>query len=169
MRRFRPLLKAFAAASTVGLLFALAASYIHFQLEQSGGSYTSFCNVNSQVNCDFVLTSRFAKIFDVPLAWFAVLAHGALVVTGLAAIAARDEQRTRLATRLVVLGGIGSGIFSAYMAFLSLTVLETVCLMCLGMYLAAACCLAHLQRHTPASPPSFLATRFPQLRRRCSC
>jgi protein-disulfide isomerase/uncharacterized membrane protein len=138
MRRFRFLLKIFAASSAVGVLFALAASYIHFQLEQSGGSYTSFCNVSSQVNCDFVLTSMFAKILGIPLAWLAVLAHGALLALALSAIATREERRRLLLARIVVLGGIGSAIFSAYMAFVSFTVLETVCLMCTGLYAAAA-------------------------------
>jgi len=137
MRRFRFLLKIFATASTVGVLFALAASYIHFQLEGSDGTYTSFCNVNSQVNCDSVLTSRFAKIFGVPLAWLAVLAHMTLAGAAVKAVSARDESRTRLLCRVLVLGGIGSAVFSAYMAFVSVTVLETACLMCIGLYAAA--------------------------------
>jgi len=138
MRRFHLLLKVFAAASAVGVLFALAASYIHYQLEQSGGAYTSFCNVSSQVNCDFVLTSMFAKILGIPLAWLALLTHGALTVIALVAIGASDRPRRVLLARLVVLGGIGSAIFSAYMAFVSFTVLRTVCLMCMGLYAAAA-------------------------------
>lgn len=138
MRRFHLLLKVFAASSAAGVLFALAASYIHFQLDRSGGSYTSFCNVNSQVNCDLVLTSRFAKIFGIPLAWLGVLAHAALTAVALSAIAAGDVQRTKLLGRIVVLGGIGSAMFSAYMAFVSFTVLGTVCLMCTGLYAAAA-------------------------------
>jgi protein-disulfide isomerase/uncharacterized membrane protein len=142
MRRFRSLLKIFAAASAVGLLFALAASYIHFQLEQSGGTYTSFCNVNAQVNCDTVLASRFAKMFGIPLAWLAALAHAALGGVALAMLSARDETNTRLLGRILVIGGIGSAVFSAYMAFLSFTVLETACLMCLGLYAAAATQLA---------------------------
>jgi protein-disulfide isomerase/uncharacterized membrane protein len=142
MRRFRLLLKVFAAASAVGLLFALAASYIHFQLEQSGGTYTSFCNVNSQVNCDTVLSSRFAKIFGLPLAWLAVLAHAALAGAALAGVSAHEESRARLLGRIVVIGGIGTAVFSAYMAFLSFTVLGTACLMCMGLYSAAVAQLA---------------------------
>lgn len=138
MRRFHLLLKVFAASSAAGLLFALAAAYIHFQLDKSGGSYTSFCNVSSQVNCDLVLTSRFAKIFGIPLAWLAVLAHAALAAAAVSAIATRETQRTKLLSRIVVLGGIGSAMFSVYMAFVSLAVLGTVCLMCTGLYAAAA-------------------------------
>jgi protein-disulfide isomerase/uncharacterized membrane protein len=138
MRRFHFLLKVFAASSAAGVLFAIAASYIHFQLEQSGGSYTSFCNVSSQVNCDFVLTSRFAKIFGIPLAWLAVLAHAGLAALAVSTISARDQRRTQRLSRIVVLGGIGSAMFSAYMAFVSFTVLGTVCLMCTGLYAAAA-------------------------------
>jgi protein-disulfide isomerase/uncharacterized membrane protein len=137
MRRFRLLLKIFAAASAGGLLFALVASYIHFQLEQSGGTYTSFCNVNAQVNCDTVLASRFATIFGIPLAWLAGLAHAALMIAALIALREPGESRTRLFSRTVVAGGIGSAVFSAYMAFLSFSVLETACLMCMGLYLVA--------------------------------
>jgi uncharacterized membrane protein len=61
MRRFHLLLKVFAASSAAGVLFALAAAYIHFQLDQSGLTASA---TSSQVNCDVVLTSRFAKIFE---------------------------------------------------------------------------------------------------------
>jgi len=138
MQRFRFLLRVFAASSALGVLFALAAAYIHFQLDKSGGAYTSFCNVSSQVNCDFVLTSRFAEVFGVPLAWLAVLAHGTLAAVAFIASSTRDDARAMLFARIAVLGGIGSAVFSAYMAFLSVTVLATACLMCMGLYVAAA-------------------------------
>lgn len=156
MRRFQFLLRVFAASSACGVVFALAAAYIHFQLDKSGGSYTSFCNVSSQVNCDFVLTSKFAEVFGVPLAWLGLLAHGTLLAVALTASNTRDEARATFLARIAVLGGIGSAVFSAYMAFLSVAVLATACLMCMGLYLAAAAQLV-----SGLMLPGAYATAFP--------
>ena len=142
-----------------------------FPAGRSGGTYTSFCNVNSQVNCDCVLTSRSRKVFGVPLAWFAVLAHAAtrgrahLLPSAGAVTSAHD-----LALASSCLGGIGSAVFSAYMAFLSFAVLQTVCLMCMGMYAGGggparrwrSCCRGAFAEHTRPDTTSFLATRCPQ-------
>jgi protein-disulfide isomerase/uncharacterized membrane protein len=140
MRRERAPLLIFAIASLAGFAFAAAAAYIHFRLDGSAG-YTSFCNINSSVDCDSVLQSRYAQLAGIPIAWLGALAHAAL---GLIAVAAlrREGEGQRVFLRGVVLGAIGSAGFSALMAYLSLSVLETACLMCIGLYAAALTQLA---------------------------
>ena len=134
--RLTALLRLFVAVSIVGVAFATAASYIHFRLDDSSGEYVSFCNVNERVNCDSVLTSPFARVLGVPVAWLGVAAHAVLALLALAALGTSGvTRRSRL--RLLVLGAVGGAIFSGYMAFLSFTVLETACLMCIGLYVTA--------------------------------
>jgi protein-disulfide isomerase/uncharacterized membrane protein len=115
--------------------------WVHAGMAREGASYTSFCNVNSAVNCDVVLGSPFAKVFGVPVAWFAIAAYAALAV--LFQLAARaDAAVARRALQAACTLVIGAAAFSAYMAILSFVVLQTVCLMCSGLYLVAAGLLA---------------------------
>jgi len=130
-------LRLFVAVALIGIGFALAASYIDFRLDDSAGEYVSFCNINESVNCDTVLSSRFSKILDVPVAWLGVAAHAVLALLGLAALGVgAAAQRPRL--QLLMLAALGSAIFSGYMAFVSFAVLGTACLMCIGLYATAA-------------------------------
>src|SRR5437762_7551452 len=84
-----------AAGSTAlegGLLLVLALDailslvmlYIHAQLHATGGTYTSFCNVNNQVNCDAVLASRYGTLFGIPIAVFAFATYTVLALVALA-------------------------------------------------------------------------------------
>jgi protein-disulfide isomerase/uncharacterized membrane protein len=135
MRRLSLLLLSYAAASVGGVLFAVAASYIHFRLDTTE-AYTSFCNINSSINCDSVLQSPYARLGGVPVAWLGAVAHA--VLAGIALAGRLDAQgRARLFVQATVIGGIGSAAFSMLMAFLSFSVLHTACLMCMGLYAAA--------------------------------
>ena len=135
--RRNALLRLFVAASIAGVAFAAAASYIHYRLDSSGGGYVSFCNINERVNCDTVLSSPFASMLGVPVAWLGAAAHGVLALLGIAALGTSGTAR-RSRLRLLVLGAVGGAIFSGYMAFVSFAVLGTACLMCMGLYATAA-------------------------------
>jgi len=112
---------------------AIVISYVHGQLADSQAGYTSFCNVNATVNCDRVLSSRFAALFGIPIAWFAVGVYAAIAMLfGSSAVGPRGQRRGAL--RLACLAVYASAVFSAYMAYLSFFVLNTVCLLCSGLY-----------------------------------
>ena len=139
--RLSTLLRLFVAVSLVGLGFALTASYIHYRLDTSSGEYVSFCNINENVNCDTVLSSRYARVLGFPVAWLGAAAHAVLALLALSALQSRGRDRDSR-RRLLVLGAIGGAVFSAYMAFISLSVLGTACLMCIGLYVTSAVQLA---------------------------
>jgi protein-disulfide isomerase/uncharacterized membrane protein len=128
-----------AAALTIGLaLIGLAISAtiasVHAKLESSQG-YTSFCNVNETVNCDLVLSSEYAYLFGVPVAWWALLAYVAVAACAVVAMRApRATRRRQAAGALFVMAILGT-VFSAYLAYVALFVLEAVCLLCSGLYL----------------------------------
>jgi uncharacterized membrane protein/protein-disulfide isomerase len=134
-------LRLFVAVSIAGFGFALAASYVHYQLDSSGGEYVSFCNINERVNCDMVLSSTYSRLLGVPVAWLGAAAHTVLALLAVAAMRSSGDAR-RLRLRFLVLGTLGGSVFSAYMAFLSFRVLGTACLMCMGLYAASAAQLA---------------------------
>lgn len=119
--------------SAIGVVVAATLSYVHSQIDTLGDSYTSFCNVNSSINCDKVLSSPFAKLYGIPVAWLGLVGYVVLAALFGHAAAARDEA-SRRSLRLATVGVIGSVAFSAYMAVVSVFVLGTICLLCTGLY-----------------------------------
>lgn len=127
-----PTLLLAAAGAAVSILI----ENIHRHLEVDV-TYTSFCNVNSSINCDVVLSSQYAWLFGVSVSLWALLFY--VVVAGLAAAFVRSErivQRQTLATWLLGLAGLGFA-FSLYMAFVAFVILDTVCLMCSALYVVS--------------------------------
>jgi len=122
-----------AVVCAIGVLVSATISYVHSQIDTLGDAYTSFCNVNSSVNCDKVLSSQFAKLFGVPVAWLALVGYGVMALLFVSAAATQGQASLRR-LRLATLGVIGSLAFSGYMAFVSLFVLGTICLLCTGLY-----------------------------------
>ncbi|HYB98524.1 MAG TPA: vitamin K epoxide reductase family protein [Candidatus Limnocylindrales bacterium] len=125
-----------AAASLVGVGIAATISYVHAQIASMGATYESFCSVNSSINCDAVLSSSYARLAGIPVAWLALAAYVTMAVLFFMAArssGARQQTHLRLATILV----IGAVVFSAYMAVISAAVLQTVCLLCMGLYVVA--------------------------------
>lgn len=126
--------------SLAAVLLSLVIAWIHLRIDRSAGSYTSFCNLNDAVNCDRVLASPFAVLFGVPLAWYSVAVYALLAI--LFTLGARAAGPGAFAaTRLACILTLGASVFSLWMAFVSLAVLETVCLMCSGLYLLTLCLL----------------------------
>ena len=138
-----------AGLATVGVGLAITLTYIHAQIDRHAGAYTSFCNVNDSINCDRVLTSSFASFAGIPVAWCALAFYGLLVGAFIAA-ARNTGTKRHSALRLAALGSVGSMAFSIYMAVVSLFVLETVCLMCSGLYVVAIGLIAVIAM-TPAA------------------
>jgi protein-disulfide isomerase/uncharacterized membrane protein len=125
------------------LLFAVSGVVVCFIIEgihdqlQSDVTYVSFCNVNSQINCDVVLTSPYAYLGGATVSLLGLLfyfvAAGAIV-----AAVVPDRARQRETAAQVVFGmSILGLLFSVYMAVVSFFVLQTVCLMCSALYLAS--------------------------------
>jgi len=125
-----------AAYGTLALsaAFALTILYIHARLEAAHGAYTSFCNVNSRIDCDAVLTSRYSVLLGFPLAGWGLLTYAALA--GMLAWQGRTSGPSRAQATLLFLGAaIWTCVFSLYMAAVSVIQLGTICLLCSGMYL----------------------------------
>lgn len=153
------LLLAAMVVAAIGVGLGVTISYVHAQIDALGDTYTSFCNVNDAVNCDVVLASDYAKIAGLPVAWLATAAY--LAMCGLFAAARRSPhaaQRKRLLKPAFALV-VGSVVMSVAMLFISLFVLETVCLLCTGLYgvVVALSLIGVLYSRTEASSPLPLA------------
>ncbi len=112
---------------------ALVQLYIHAQLAATHGSYTSFCNVDTTVNCDAVLMSPYAVLFGVPMAAWGLGSYLVLAFLLYRRGNAVGAARTQASLLLLGLALWNVGV-SLYMAGVSALVLGHLCLLCMGTY-----------------------------------
>ena len=120
--------------TALGLAVSINIEVVHHRLT-ADANYASYCNVNATVNCDVVLSSRFAGLFGVSVAVWAILFYAGLM--GVAAVMARTDSalwRRRWAG-ILFLGAVWAVLFSAYLAGVALFVVHAICLMCSALYL----------------------------------
>ena len=117
----------------IGLAIAGNLAYLHSQIVANAG-YTSWCSINSEVNCDVVLTSEYAYFLGVPLTTWALLTY--LGIAGAAALILATPgaaRRRQLVTALFTVAVWCAGL-SLYLAGVSLFAIGAVCLLCTGLY-----------------------------------
>lgn len=122
--------------AVAGVVVCFIIEGIHVQL-RADDNFVSFCNVNSRINCDVVLTSPYAYLGGVTVSLLGLLFY--FVVTGavVAAVVLDRVHQRETAARIVYGLSILGLLFSVYMAVVSFFVLQTVCLMCSALYLAS--------------------------------
>ena len=114
-------------------LIALVQLYVHAQLSTGDSSYTSFCNVNSSINCDAVLGSQFGMLFGVPISLWALAKDAA--IAALVAFRGRPGSPARLQSALALAFlGAGTLVFTLYMALVATATIGAFCLLCAAMY-----------------------------------
>lgn len=121
----------------VSATVALVQLYIRAQLAATRGSYTSFCNVSSTVNCDAVLMSAYGTLLGMPVAAWGLLSYLALGILLYRRRKAVGAARAQLSLLLLGLALWNAG-FALYMAGLSAFAIGAFCLLCAGTYLAVA-------------------------------
>ena len=120
----------------IGVGIGVASQVVHLRLA-TDVNYASFCNVNAAVNCDAVLSSRYAVLAGVSISIWAMLYYLVVIALAVAVILATGARlRERLATITLLVAAWGL-LFSLYMAVIALGVLHAVCVMCGGLYLVS--------------------------------
>jgi len=119
-----------------GLASALASLYVHFQLLAQPG-YLSFCDVNATVSCTQVYQSRYGSLAGIPVALLGVLWYVAVLLVLAGSRWGWPGLRENGTGYIFLLSTAGLG-FVIYMAYASLVLLRTVCLMCVVTYIAVA-------------------------------
>ena len=118
----------------VGFGASVASTYVHVRIF-SDPTYVSFCDVSSTLNCTQVYLSQYGSIGGVPVAylglvWF--MFTGALI---LAARRTTSPIRAHLAAYLFLLSTLALA-FVFYLAYASIVVLGTICMLCVAVYVA---------------------------------
>jgi uncharacterized membrane protein/protein-disulfide isomerase len=119
-----------------GLASALASLYVHVQMARQPG-YLSFCDVSALVSCTQVYQSRYASLAGVPVALLGALWYAGVLMVLAGTRWGWPGLRENGVGYVFLLATPGLG-FVLYMAWASLVLLKTVCLMCLVTYVAVA-------------------------------
>jgi uncharacterized membrane protein/protein-disulfide isomerase len=120
----------------VGLASAAGSMYVHLKLVSHPG-YLSFCDVSSYVSCTTVYQSRYAALAGVPVALLGALWYISVLIVLAGSRWGWASLRENAPGYVFVLATLGLG-FILYMAYASLVLLRTVCLLCVVTYIAVA-------------------------------
>jgi uncharacterized membrane protein/protein-disulfide isomerase len=113
----------------IGLAASLAAAGVHYQLATTPG-YASFCDVNATFSCTQAYQSEYGRLLSAPVSIL-----GAGYFAGLLALLTLGRRLDALASYLLVAAVIGMA-FVLYLAWATIFVLGTLCLLCLATYAA---------------------------------
>src|SRR5689334_24872225 len=94
--------RGYALALALAIAFSLTILWVHAQLTATQGTYTSFCNVGTRVNCDAVLGSSYGTLLGLPVALWALLTY--LALSALLVVRARTDGPARARATTGLLG-----------------------------------------------------------------
>ena len=118
--------------AVLGAALSSVVLYIHHQLSNGQGGYTSFCDVSAHLSCDVVLASSYAKFLGIPVAGWALAAY---IATGALAFSlrnARSEARARAAATFAAFTA-AMLVISLYFFAISTFVIGVACPLCLSL------------------------------------
>ncbi len=125
-RYYRPIM---ASIATLGVVITAYLTFVSFS--QSSAA----CPTNS---CDIVLASPYAKVFGLPLSLFGCLGYASMLVFAIAPLLTNNSTQKELRTKLdnwtgllLFMGGTAMMIFSGYLIYLLIAVIQSVCLYCI--------------------------------------
>ena len=133
------LIYALYALLAVGIGIAIYLVSIKLKLD-TGLISQSSCNFGGTFNCDKVAVSDQAKMFDLPLALFAIPTYGVMAYLtwlGQKASGSKDaDVRAQGALALCAVAAIGSitVVHAMYLAYVSTVKIGAYCLFCMGLY-----------------------------------
>lgn len=124
---------ALAGFAALGLVAASASTWVHYQI-LNDPLYASFCDVNATLNCTEAYTSRFGAFGGVPVALFGLVFFAGML-TLIAICAPSVKAGANLPGYVFASSTIGLAVV-LYLAYASYFVLNVVCLLCVGTYVA---------------------------------
>jgi uncharacterized membrane protein/protein-disulfide isomerase len=116
-----------------GLGFATASTWVHYKI-LNDPLYASFCDVNATLSCTEAYTSRYGAFAGVPVALLGLLFFAG--VLGLIAVCSPSKAAAEnLPGYVFAASTIGLAVV-LYLAYASYVILNVVCLLCVGTYVA---------------------------------
>jgi uncharacterized membrane protein/protein-disulfide isomerase len=118
----------------VGLIASTAAAVTHYHLLYDP-TYRSFCDVSERVSCTQVYASRFSTVRGIPVAIFGAIWFAVAALLSVGGLTARDSVRESVPGYLFVLSTLALSVI-LYLGYVSLFVINAICLLCLTTYAA---------------------------------
>ncbi len=110
----------------IGVMGYLA--YIHYQVTGGDSSFSSFCNVNNEINCDAVAASGWSTLFGVPVAIWGIAFYLLFVVIALGSLVAKKPKHAGV---YLVWLSLFSVVYTIFLAYVSKALLHTWCILCM--------------------------------------
>ena len=130
-RSSTPWLTAFAV---LGLGFATASSWVHYDILSDPTKGDSFCDVSSTLNCTSAYTSQYGAVAGVPVALFGLLFFAGVLCL-IALCSGSKTAKANLPGYVFAASTIGLAVV-LYLGYASYFILNVVCLLCVGTYVA---------------------------------
>lgn len=119
----------------LGLILALYATNLTFQIEGQGVTTSSGCSFNDFVNCDIANASSYARMFGVPVAWWGFLFYAFAAISAAFGLFSSDRRSSSPFVAAAFILAILAVLFTFVKAY-HLYDLGVVCIVCVGMYIA---------------------------------
>ncbi|MEZ4753714.1 MAG: thioredoxin domain-containing protein [Bdellovibrionota bacterium] len=116
--------------SLLGLGLAVVSIIVQLQLEYGLSNGPTFCSISESINCETVYLSKWSKLFGVSLGAFGVPFYLLMIFFAFA-----DSESKRFSQAGFILSCI-SCILSIYLFLVSKIYIGSLCIICIGMYLA---------------------------------
>ncbi|MEK9132202.1 MAG: vitamin K epoxide reductase family protein [Patescibacteria group bacterium] len=119
--------KFFLALQIISALGMLVSAYLVYKKFAPLGE--SFCDINDRINCDIVNGSKYAKIFDIPVAVLGLLSYTYFFI-----IALDLFKHPKLYMFIIPLSTLAAGfglLFSLYLTYIEFYILQALCILCL--------------------------------------
>ncbi|MFH1829658.1 MAG: thioredoxin domain-containing protein [Pseudomonadota bacterium] len=132
MRRWALIVAFFSAL--LGVVLSILSTLQHFRIMSEGLERASFCAISDTINCDIVNASSYSTFLGVPIAWWGLCYYAVLGFLALFAFFSKKERRANISVAWFM--SCGSILYSIFLAYVALVILEVVCIECMGMYVA---------------------------------
>lgn len=97
-------------------------------------NYHSFCNINEAFNCEAVALSKYANHFGIPNFIYGILYYAVLLMAGCYCLLDKKNSLPNIFVYIFWLSVV-SMIISIYLFAISLFIIKSKCILCMGVYI----------------------------------
>ncbi len=119
--------------STIGLLCSIQLTRIHY-LTHTDPAYEAVCAVSDKINCETVALSSYSILWGIPISVWGLLSYLALFLLVAVPTLRKKLFGEKPPLGLMFFSALGFSFFSAYLAFISITRIASICLFCNALY-----------------------------------
>lgn len=124
----------FIILSLSGIVDSVYTEIIYKKLIESQFTYKSFCAISEFINCDTVIVSKYGKILGISNSVYGIITYTFILILVLTHIIINRPERNTFYSWMFALS-LFTSLFSVYLFAVSVLVIKSLCLMCLGIYI----------------------------------